>query len=332
MEFGVGERLLVRVLARASGATAASVTRRFKQVGDLGLVAEVLTRIPPDSHSRLTLSRAYAGLLSVARASGSGAGDRKIGILAELLSRATPLEARYLVRIVQGRLRLGLGDATILEAAAAGALGDRRKRPLIEQAYNVRSDLGRVIRLAYAGGGRGLATGLHAGFIVPSGFGCYLAQADRGSHPDRRYRPRQRIAGWHVLRGWKPESSVAPEMLVRAGVVQGRATPAVFGVAPSHRLFAPFDHERDLRVGAVLDDLVALHLALEVLDPDRFDSSNRLRDFLDGVAHRVVEALLGLGDDFGDLHNAAHRSLLVTSRDSLARLLSLLEFSPRGRN
>ena len=157
VEFGVGERLLIRVLARASGATAAAVTRRFKQVGDLGLVAEALTRIRPDSHSRLTLPRAYAGLLAVARASGPGAIDRKIGILAELLSRATPLEARYLVRIVQGRLRLGLGDATILEAAAAGALGDRRKRPLIEQAYNVRSDLGKVIRLAYAGGGRGLA-------------------------------------------------------------------------------------------------------------------------------------------------------------------------------
>jgi DNA ligase-1 len=70
------------------------------------------------------------------------------------------LAAKYLVRIGQGRLRLGIGDATIMEAAAQGALHDRGKKHVIEHAYNVRTDLGSVVRLAYAKGERAL---MHVG-------------------------------------------------------------------------------------------------------------------------------------------------------------------------
>jgi DNA ligase-1 len=155
VEFGVGERLLIRVLARASGQTDARITRRYKQLGDLGLVAEAVMAGP--RRGPLSVERAYDALLEVARAGGAGAVEQKIRRLSALLQQATPIEARYLVRIVQGRLRLGVGDATILEAAAAGALGDRARKSLIEQAYNVRCDLGEVVKLAYARGARGLA-------------------------------------------------------------------------------------------------------------------------------------------------------------------------------
>ncbi|HEX7025280.1 MAG TPA: hypothetical protein VF187_10730, partial [Gemmatimonadales bacterium] len=155
VELGLGERLLHRAVARACDAGEAVVARRFKRLGDLGLVAEVLT--PKARRPRLTVGDAYRDLLRIAAAGGSGSVERKTVLLAELLRRATPIEARYLVRIVQGRLRLGVGDATLLEAAAAGALGSRARKHLIEDAYNVRSDLGGVIRLAYARGARGLS-------------------------------------------------------------------------------------------------------------------------------------------------------------------------------
>jgi len=155
VELGVGERLLARALARAYGAADADVWRRYKQLGDLGLVAEVLALASP--RGGLTVRQAYDALLTVARAGGAGAVDRKTALLVTLLRRASGLEARYLVRIAQGRLRLGVGDATTIEAAALGALGDRGKKSLIEHAYNVRSDLGGVVRLAYAQGERGLA-------------------------------------------------------------------------------------------------------------------------------------------------------------------------------
>ncbi len=156
VELGVGEKLLVATLARAYASSEAAVTRRLGRLGDLGLVAAELA--PGQRGRPLTLDQVYRGLLAVARTSGPGSVDRKTERLAALLGRADSLEARFLVRIAQGRLRLGVGDQTILEATALGALGDRRQKPLLEHAYNVRSDLGGVVRLAYASGVSGLAT------------------------------------------------------------------------------------------------------------------------------------------------------------------------------
>jgi DNA ligase-1 len=155
VEVGLGERLLVRGLARAYGSSEAAVGRRFRRRGDLGLVAEELAGTA--GPGRLTVRQAYDALLRIARTAGAGSVDSKTSQLVALLRRAGALEARYLVRIAQGRLRLGVGDATVLEAAAAGALGDRNKRALIEGAYNVRSDLGGVVELAFARGRRSFA-------------------------------------------------------------------------------------------------------------------------------------------------------------------------------
>jgi DNA ligase-1 len=156
IELGIGERLLIRILATCYATTAADVTRRLGRAGDLGSVAATLA---PRSRTalRITIKEAYAVLARVARTRGTGSVERKATLVIALLRRATSLEARYLVRIVLGRLRLGIGDATIIEAAAAGALGDPRQRGLIEHAYNVRSDLGAIVRLAFERGERGLA-------------------------------------------------------------------------------------------------------------------------------------------------------------------------------
>jgi DNA ligase 1 len=155
LEIGLGEKLLVTTLARAYGVTRPAVTRRLGRLGDLGLVAAALA--PAARGQPITLKQAYDTLLAVARTSGTGAIERKTRRLAELLRRAEPLEARFLVRIAQGRLRLGVGDQTILEAAALGALGDRRHKPLLEHAYNRRADLAGIVCLAYRQGARGLA-------------------------------------------------------------------------------------------------------------------------------------------------------------------------------
>jgi len=158
IEFGVGEALLIRTIARASGAAPAQVVQRFKRTGDLGLAAESLLERPRSGSRKrvLHVREAYESLYAIAVTGGAGSVEQKTRLAEALLRRAAPLEARYLVRIIQGRLRLGIGDATLLEAAALGALGDRSKKPLLEHAYNVRSDLGGVIALAYRSGARAL--------------------------------------------------------------------------------------------------------------------------------------------------------------------------------
>lgn len=153
IELGLGERLLTRALALASGATEAAVTRQYRRLGDLGLVAAALA---PPSKSTVSVQQVYAALLEIAQTGGSGAVARKTEAFARLIKQAGPLGAKYLVRIAQGRLRLGIGDATIIEATAEGALGHRNKKHIVEHAYNVRTDLGGVVRLAYAKGERAL--------------------------------------------------------------------------------------------------------------------------------------------------------------------------------
>ncbi|HEY7407898.1 MAG TPA: ATP-dependent DNA ligase [Gemmatimonadaceae bacterium] len=155
IEVGLGEKLLVRALAEAYRVSEAAVRRRFRSSGDLGRVAESLA--PGPARGRATVRRAYDTLLQIARTSGAGSLQKKMALLADLLRSVGGREAKLLVRIAQGKLRLGLGDQTILEAAALGAFGDRRKKKLLEHAYNVRSDLGNVVCLAFDKGERALA-------------------------------------------------------------------------------------------------------------------------------------------------------------------------------
>jgi len=176
LEFGVGERLLHGVLARAYGVAETEVARRYRALGDLGLVAQALAR---GRRASLGVRETFDALLAVAHTSGPGAQERKRAGLVALLERAGREEARYLVRVVQGRLRLGVGEATILEAAAAGALGDRGKKDVLERAYNVHPDLGALVRLAYERGERAIAkVGPELGVPVRPALAQRLASAE----------------------------------------------------------------------------------------------------------------------------------------------------------
>ena len=91
-------------------------------------------------------------LYQIAEAEGPGSQGRKLDLLAGLLGEATPLEARYLLRLVTGSLRLGIGTPTILDALAQVHAGGRAARPVLERAYNICCDLGRVAATLVDGG------------------------------------------------------------------------------------------------------------------------------------------------------------------------------------
>ena len=94
----------------------------------------------------------FETLHQIAAAAGTGSQGRKLELLGGLLERATPLEGRYLARIVTGSLRLGVGHPTILDALALVHTGSRASRPLLERAYNICSDLGLVAATLVHGG------------------------------------------------------------------------------------------------------------------------------------------------------------------------------------
>lgn len=143
IQLGMGERMVATAIAQATGKSAEQVNKLYKKQGDLGLVAEGL--LPKKRQSRLTLLRAYEGLLDIARMTGSGSSEKKVEKLATLLKATASYAARYLVRFAVGRLRLGVGTSTIIEAVARTHDDSRQAREVIERAYNLCSDLGLVL-------------------------------------------------------------------------------------------------------------------------------------------------------------------------------------------
>jgi DNA ligase 1 len=153
VELGLAERLAARAVAQAAGTSAEQVLASARETGDLGLTAEQLLKAGAGSRpASLQVEAVFEGLHQVAQAQGAGSQGRKLAGLVGLLSQATPLEARYLLRTVTGTLRLGIGTATILDALAEVHAGGRKARPVLERAYNICSDLGLVAATLVDGG------------------------------------------------------------------------------------------------------------------------------------------------------------------------------------
>lgn len=158
IELGLAERMVIRVIAHATGLDEARVERMWKEKGDIGLVAEETIagrRQKPLASVPLTIAKVYANLDAIARESGEGSQERKIRLLAELLGNATPREAKYIVRMVVGKMRLGVADMTIIDALAT-TFATKADRDRVERAYNVSSDLGEVARVIATKGIAGL--------------------------------------------------------------------------------------------------------------------------------------------------------------------------------
>jgi DNA ligase-1 len=160
VELGVATSLASRAVSESTGAEPKVVAERLQALGDLGdVVQELLAlRATPGGTQPLEVPEVYGGLLDVAKTSGEGSQDAKIGIVRDLLGRADPVEGKYLLRFLMGTLRLGVREATILDAfAAAWGGGTKESRLKIEAAFNVSSDLGVVAETLVDGGVDGLA-------------------------------------------------------------------------------------------------------------------------------------------------------------------------------
>ena len=162
-ELGLGEKMLIKAISIAYGVSEARVTSLYKDLGDLGVVAERLRSEKKSlttskglmafmggavsTESGLTVDRVYNTLARIAKAQGEGSRDLKLRLLSGLLREAEPLEARFIVRFVEGRHRIGVGDMTILDALAIAYAGGGSYRPVIERAYNLRADLAHVAKI-----------------------------------------------------------------------------------------------------------------------------------------------------------------------------------------
>ncbi|MHC3129064.1 MAG: ATP-dependent DNA ligase [Candidatus Bathyarchaeota archaeon] len=150
IEIGIAEKLAIRAVARAAGHREKDIEEDMQKTGDLGETTQKFMKKKTQAtffSIPLTVERVYETLDKMANSTGSGSVDLKLGLLAGLLSDASPSEAKYIVRTVTGSLRLGIADMTVLDALAVAFGGGKETRDQLERAYNISSDLGRVAKL-----------------------------------------------------------------------------------------------------------------------------------------------------------------------------------------
>lgn len=146
VELGMADKLVLRAIAFTSGTKDSKVEEMWVKEGDPGAVAEKLigTKKQMTLFSEpLTLDRVVKGLTLIETAEGKDSQDKKMKHLANLLHDSGPLEARYLCRIVTGRMRIGASTMTILDALSI-AFATKEDRGSVERAFNVTCDLGLV--------------------------------------------------------------------------------------------------------------------------------------------------------------------------------------------
>ncbi len=153
---GVANQLMVRAVARGVGTDTKTVTKKFKETGDLGKTAEWLIDKKKQQtllKKRLDVETVFSNLQSIAIQTGGGSQDRKLNLVIELLSHASPSEARYLVRTVLEELRVGVAEG-ILRDSIAQAFGLEPSN--VEGAWFLRPDYGEIARIAKEEGQAGL--------------------------------------------------------------------------------------------------------------------------------------------------------------------------------
>jgi DNA ligase-1 len=139
----VGGSRLWRVVAELSGKDEAALTAAYRKHGDLGAVAgEVLTA---SSEQGLNVLEVADRFRQIAAARGPSA---KTVLVRDLLARVTPLEAKYIVKIMTGDLRIGLKESLVEEAIAKAYGGTLIE---VQRANMLLGDIGETLRLATEG-------------------------------------------------------------------------------------------------------------------------------------------------------------------------------------
>ena len=154
IEFGVADKFMIRGIAKAYEVEEGHVRKEFKKAGDLGSAAEKLkTQI---SDYRLTVGAVFDRLAALTQMTGEGSQEKKIDALADIFRSVDALSARYIARIPLNKLRLGFSDMTILDSLSWMLVEDKSLRGTLEDAYNVRPDIGFIAETVKARGIAGL--------------------------------------------------------------------------------------------------------------------------------------------------------------------------------
>ncbi len=155
-DLGMADKLVIKSLSKAYGIEEKDVVKTFKEKGDLGLSAEELSKKKKQislAKKDLDVKTVFENLKKIAEQGGSGSQDRKINLVGELVSQASPKEARYIVRTVLYQLRVGVAEGIVRDSIAK-AFDVSPKA--VEKAWFLNQDFGYLAKVAKENGEDGL--------------------------------------------------------------------------------------------------------------------------------------------------------------------------------
>ncbi len=153
---GVASKMVIKVISQTTGFNENDIVQKFNKIGDLGLVVEDFVSHKKQKtflKKQLTVEKVFENLQSLASMEGSGSQERKISLISELLSSASPTEAKYIVRTVLEELRTGAAEG-VLRDSIAKAFGV--SPPDVENAWFILPDYGEIAKIAKTKGENGL--------------------------------------------------------------------------------------------------------------------------------------------------------------------------------
>ncbi len=144
--FNFGEKTFINILGDIFEKSNIEIRDLLAQFGDLGLVYEFLKK--GKIRKGILFSEVYDSLKKITQISGKKSVEIKSNVVKEMLLKFTPLEGRFYIRIILGKLRLGFSNKTILDTLSCVISNDRSNKKNIESAYVKCSDLGKVAKIA----------------------------------------------------------------------------------------------------------------------------------------------------------------------------------------
>ncbi len=173
-KIGVASKIVIKAINVATGLNANKIETEWKKTGDLGEVAENLTKGKSQrtlASKELTVKKVFDNIRKLAELEGAGSVDAKIKLIAELLGSAAAKEAKYIVRTILEDLRIGVADGTLRDAIVWAFFEkevnlnyDKEKKSinpdrekyneyseLVQKAFNVSNDFGEIVIKAKEG-------------------------------------------------------------------------------------------------------------------------------------------------------------------------------------
>ncbi len=147
VELGIAEKLVMKAMSKSSGIPLKKIEDDYNKGGDLGQTAENILQQKIQTtfaSETITLEKVYETLFKISKLEGKGSQEMKMRYVSSMLNDATPQESKFILKILLGTLRLGIAENTVMDALAIAFTGKKENREVIENAYNVSSDLGKV--------------------------------------------------------------------------------------------------------------------------------------------------------------------------------------------